>query len=330
MQTETTPLRTMRETDLPGVLLLTASAAAFSTAGLFTRLIQADTWTVLAWRGLFGGLFIGAWVLRHDGAAAFRRIGVPGLLAASCSTVATICFIQALRRTSVADVTLIYATAPFVAAAATWLWAGETPRRTTLLASLAMLLGVAIMLGAAPAAGQLVGKLLALAMTVLMAVMIVIIRGARQTPMLPAACLSCLACTALALPFAHPAAVGLWDLLWLALFGTTQFGLGLLLLTLGSRLLPPARTALIGNLELPLGPLWVWLAFGEGASRATWLGGGLVVVAVLFDMLMPVETTPARAGLTCRVHRAVLLRAPLAALSKGSSPGAERPDGDDG
>ena len=35
------------------VVLLLASAAAYSTAGFFTRLIHVDAWTLLFWRGLF-------------------------------------------------------------------------------------------------------------------------------------------------------------------------------------------------------------------------------------------------------------------------------------
>jgi len=52
----------------------------------------------------------------------FRSIGVPGVLVAACSTLGTICFIHALHRTTVADVTILYATAPFIAAVMTWLW----------------------------------------------------------------------------------------------------------------------------------------------------------------------------------------------------------------
>ena len=37
-------------------MLITASAIAFSLAGLFTRLIDLDVWTVLFWRALFGGI----------------------------------------------------------------------------------------------------------------------------------------------------------------------------------------------------------------------------------------------------------------------------------
>src|SRR5262245_35560403 len=102
-----------------GTALVLASAFACSTAGLFTRLVETDVWTMLFWRGLFGGLLIATYVVWRDGAgalAALRRIGRPGLVAAGCSTAATICFINALRETAVADVLVINATAPFMTA----------------------------------------------------------------------------------------------------------------------------------------------------------------------------------------------------------------------
>src|SRR5215475_1224912 len=85
-----------------GAALVVLSAFAFSTAGFFVRLIDADVWTMLFWRGLFGGLFIAGYVLCRDGPVALttlRRIGPLGLVAAICSAVATICFINALRET---------------------------------------------------------------------------------------------------------------------------------------------------------------------------------------------------------------------------------------
>jgi drug/metabolite transporter (DMT)-like permease len=272
---------------MTGPLLIAASAIAFSTAGLFTGFIHLDVWTILFWRGLFGGSFIGLYIVwRHRAAtfAVFRSIGWPGLLAGACSTVATICFVHALRRTTVADVTVIYATAPFVASIVAWLWLRQQESRTTLGASGLALLGVVVMFGPAMTMGHLGGDLLALAMTVLIATMMVIIRRHRQVSMLPAACLSAFACACIVAPVAHPSSVTGSEFLWLALFGTAQFGLGLLLLTLGSRLMSASQAALVGNLELPLAPLWVWLAFGDLPPLATWIGGAVVMIAVLLDM----------------------------------------------
>jgi hypothetical protein len=160
IDTDLRPIEEGRARRWRGSVLIAASAFAFSTAGLFTRAIEADAWTILFWRGVFGGLFIGAYIVWHHRAAtlrAFRAIGLPGLLAGTCSTVATICFVQALRRTTVADVTIIYATAPFVAAVVTWLWTRERASWATLAASLLALLGVLIMFRTALTAGHLVG-----------------------------------------------------------------------------------------------------------------------------------------------------------------------------
>ncbi len=271
-----------------GVVLILASAAAFSTAGFFTRLIHVDSWTVLFWRGIFGGLFIAGYVWASGGGAAAlkgmrERWGVTSLVAA-CSAVATVCFINALRRSTVADVTVIYATAPFLTAAIGWVWLGSRESRVTLAASGVALLGVVVMFGAAASEGHLFGDLLALAMTLLMAMFMVLVRRNRDTPMLPAAALSAFGSAVLVLPVASPLAPGGVAFVWLALFGITQFGLGLLLLTLGSRLISPPRTALIGNLEIPLAPAMVWLAFGEVPSLVSCAGGLLVLGAVVGDL----------------------------------------------
>jgi drug/metabolite transporter (DMT)-like permease len=271
-----------------GDLLVLASAIAFSTAGYFTRLIPQDVWTVLFWRGIFGGLFIAGYIVwRHRGATldAIRSIGLIGLLVAACSTAATICFVNALRLTTVADVNIIYATAPFLAAAIAWLCTGARERRSTLLASLAALCGVAIMFGAARLDGHLLGDLLAVAMAVLMSTMMVVIRHSRRVSMLPAACLSALLSSIAVLPLAHPAAAFGPHFIWFVLFGVTQFGLGLLLLTLGTRLISASRSALISALEVPLACVWVWLAFGEVPSVASFAGGTIVMLAVVADLV---------------------------------------------
>jgi len=269
-----------------GSLAVAVAAVAFSTAGLFTRLITADVWTMLFWRGLFGGLLIAAtivWQERARTRAAFAAVGWAGVVTASCSTVATICFITALRETTVADVTIIYATAPFIAALIAWAWTREQPPRTTIAASGVALIGVVIMCGGPLSKGLALGDLLALAMTGLMALMMVVIRKNRQVSMLPATCLSAFACAVAVFPLSHPMAVAQADLLLLVLFGTVQFGIGLLLLTVGSRLIAATRSSLLANLELPFAPLWVWLAFDEIPSLLTCVGGGIVLIAVLAD-----------------------------------------------
>src|SRR5260370_28031574 len=271
-----------------GVTLVVLSAFAFSTAGFFTRLIDTDVWTMLFWRGLFGGLFIAGYIVWREGTGsvlAFQRIGRAGLVAAGCSTAATICFVNALRETTVADVLVINATAPFMTAGLAWAWTGAPQRWTTLAASVAALLGVVVTVDAALASGHLLGDFLALLMTILMSIMMVVIRQHRAVSMLPAACLSALLCAVVVWPWSDPISATGWNFVYLPLFGTTQFGLGLLLLTIGTRLISATRSALIGALETPLAPALVWLAFAEVPPIATCIGGAIVLAAVLADLL---------------------------------------------
>ena len=163
---------------------------------------------------------------------------------------------------------------------------GEREGRVTLIASLVALLGVVLTFDGALPAGRLFGNALALVMTILIAAMMVIIRARRGTSMLPASCLSAFALAILVAPVATPSAGFGANFLYLVLFGTAQFGLGLLLLTLGTRLISATRSALISSLETPLAPFWVWLGFGEIPPLMTCVGGIVVMAAVAADMLL--------------------------------------------
>jgi drug/metabolite transporter (DMT)-like permease len=80
----------------------------------------------------------------------------------------------------------------------------------------------------------------------------------------------------LALPFtATPR-----DFAVLAALGVFQLGLPCMLLVLASRTLRAPEMALLGLLEVVLGPLWVWLGAGEVPANATIAGGCVILAAV--------------------------------------------------
>lgn len=271
-----------------GTLLIVGSAVAYSLSGYFTRLITLDVWTVLFWRGIFGGLFIGTYVVwryRNDLLGAIRAIGMAGFWVMLLSTIATICFINALRLAPVADVMTIHAALPFMTAILALVFTGEREDWTTWAASIMALVGVMIIVNPQASGGHLARYAFATMMALSYAAMMVIIRKNRDVSMLPAVCLSAFLCAFVVLPFAQPMRVTAPVMLDLVSFGTVQFGLGLLLMTVGTRLISATRSALIGSLENPLAPLWVWLAFGEFPAWATWVGGGFVMGAVIFDVL---------------------------------------------
>jgi drug/metabolite transporter (DMT)-like permease len=272
-----------------GIALVVAAAVAWSTAPFFTRLVPFDSWTILFWRGLFGGGLIATVLILMQGRAGLRdltRMGKNGWLVASLSALGMVCFIPALQLTSVSNVAIIIATGPFAAAAFAWAWLQEAARWQTMLASLAALIGVAIVVGDAGAGSDILGIALACLMTVAIAAMTVTVRRHRNTPMVAAAAISNLLGSIVSIPFAHGiASVSGADLVILAMFGFFQVALGLTLFVLGSRLLPSGQATLIATLETPLMPFWVWLAFQEIPAFRALVGGALVMGAVVADIV---------------------------------------------
>jgi drug/metabolite transporter (DMT)-like permease len=273
----------------PGIALVVAGAVAFSTAPFFTRLLPYDSWTILFWRGLFGGSLIAVIMVLLQGRAGLRDLigmSASGWLVSLYSTLGMIAFIPSLQLTSVSNVAIIIATGPFLAAALAWIWLGEIPRRRTMLASVVALCGVAIIVGNARIGSDLLGVALACFMALAIAAMTVMVRRHKETSMVAAAAISNFLTSVVSLPFAHGiASVTGRDLFILAMFGFFQVALGLTLFFLGSRLLPSSQAALISTLETPLMPFWIWLAFSEVPALRVLLGGALVMGAVIADII---------------------------------------------
>lgn len=272
-----------------GIVLIIAAAAAWSTAPFFTRLLSHDSWTILFWRGVFASSLISVFLAVTEGRAGLRNLvvmGRSGWIVAWLSTLAMVAFIPALQMTSVANVAVIIATQPFIAAGLAWIWFREAARARTLLASLVAFIGIAITVSQSMGDSDLRGIALACLMVFAFSLMTVAVRRYQQKSMVAAAAMSNLLGSLVSLPFAHGiASVTTHDIGVLAMFGGLQVAMGLTLFVLGSRFLPSGEASLIATLETPLMVFWVWLAFQEVPSMRALVGGALVIGAVVADIL---------------------------------------------
>ncbi len=275
--------------------MVALSAVTWSTAGIFTKGVSADVWTIMFWRGLFAAGFVFLYVLWRQGGDAFRQLiglGRIGWTVATVSSLATLAFLSSFKLTSVANVVLIYATAPFVAAGIVWVWKRERMARTTFTASVCCLVGVAVIVGGSLGAPNLAGDLLAMLMTAGMALLIVLIRLYPDAPTVMAAgCVSSLQLAGLGWLLSDVTAILPQELSILVAFGIVQ-AVGVVLLTEGSRLVPAPDAALIGSLEVPLAPVWAWLILSEGLPTATAIGGAIVLSALFWYLVNGVRQDP--------------------------------------
>ena len=285
-------LRAQAEQRLYALGLASVVGASFFTslAGIFVRLTEdAEGFTLLFYRSLAFVLFMAVFLgLRYRGRTvdAFLAIGRPGLVVALALGTAFMSFIFALMETSVARVVFIGGTSPFVAAALAWLILRERLAPITLLAMVGALLGIGVMVWEGLAEGSMLGLLLAFVPVLGYAVTLVCFRFKKGEDMLPAVFLAGVFAMVVS-GFAAPTlAISANDLLMAILLGVVQLGFQYLLITYGVRRVPAAEVALLGRLQLVLGPLWVWIGVGEVPTVATLLGGGIILAVVLLHPLV--------------------------------------------
>jgi drug/metabolite transporter (DMT)-like permease len=308
MSTMPVPIDMTRSRVERGQLAVALAAVVWSTAGVLQRQLSSVPVAMqVGGRALFAAVAVAAYVTvaeRGRVVEACRSVGGAGVGFAACVAISSGSFIVALNHASVAQVLFIQAIAPVLAALLGFVVLGERLSPGTVVAMGLALVGVGVMVGS-PGGGSAVGDGLSLLMASGFAVAIVIARHRRDVSMAPATVLAQLMLLVCSAPFALSAGVGLSapDLLWLVLFGAGQIGVGLILLTIGARLIPAAQVALITLLEVVLGPLWVWLAVGERPGAATVVGGAIVVAAVILQArdatalrgTRPLATEPASA-----------------------------------
>lgn len=265
-----------------GTGLVIASALFFSLSGIFTKMIEADVWTIACWRGLVGAIFIALYSV-YRGEVNLKQLdlglGWRGLILASVGSIATLAFIGAFKLTYVANVVIIYATAPFMAAVLEYLLRGVRVRHSILVATAISVLGVGFMVIGGLGTGHLLGDAIAVFMTFGNALYMVLIKHFRGSPVVMAAALSSVQMFVLGWVLSDPLAVTADDAMLLLLFGLT-FASAVVLWTEGTRLVTAAESGLFGSAEVPLAIVLAWLILADTPPIATLLGGVVVLVAV--------------------------------------------------
>ncbi|PWK65313.1 DMT family transporter [Aminobacter sp. AP02] len=300
-----TPHVSRREERL-GVFLVFMSALMWSLGGAIARFIEvADSWTVVFWRSVWAAAFLLAFMVWRDGLRGmlklFRDMGLPGLLVAICFATASTSFVVALSYTTVANILLMQAGVPLLAALFAWVLFRERVAVATWVAIFAVISGVAIMVSES-FSGQVspVGDGLALLIAVVFSIATVITRRFAHVRMTPATCLGTLIAATFAASQATMLAVSPRDMGYLVAFGVVNLGLGLACFATGARLIPAAVAALIGTFEPLLGPIWVWLIHGEVPSVRTIVGGAVIFTALLVHLSLEFrrQARPQRPGVT--------------------------------
>ncbi|MGH6719453.1 MAG: DMT family transporter, partial [Alphaproteobacteria bacterium] len=158
----------------------------------------------------------------------------------------------------------------------------EPVRRPTWFAMVVAFAGVAVMVAGSLVAADAVGTGFAIACAMAFSLFVVALRAGRGADMMPVVTVAGGLVMLVGLGASGGDVAVPWrDIGLCVVMGSFQVTLGLIMFIAGARYLPAAQVTLLSELEIVLGPLWVFLAYGETPSRATAAGGVLVLAAVV-------------------------------------------------
>ncbi len=284
-----------------GALLAAAGAMCWSLGGALVRLTDnLDVWQIIFFRSVTVLICMGLWLGFLFRGSFMRKIAEAGLnavIAGIAVGTAGLTFVASLFYTTVAEAIFMVGVTPFLSAMlGYWILRERIPPITWVAMTIA-LIGMGVIFYGNRGGGAFTGTALAIYSAFCFSCYAVLLRWGQKTEMSAALIWNALylilvSGLVLMLPTGLRPTVGLesfaigwWNMAAVFVMGAVQLTLGLILFTLGSRSVPAAQLSLIALVEPVLSPLWAWLVARELPPIWTFIGGAVIVAAIMIQAL---------------------------------------------
>jgi drug/metabolite transporter, DME family len=281
-----------------GVTFVLAATLGWSLSGLFVRLMpELSGWELNCWRGFWTGVSILCYLVvtyGNDTPNVFRRVPLVALfLSAGFFAFGSTAYVTSLTLASTAVVSVIGALSPlFTGLLSPWV-TGERPGWAAWAAAVMALVGMTVIARDGLETGNWLGIAVSLLVPFCFAMQTLTLRRYRAFDMTPAICVGgFMAFLGAGLAGFFFQAGGGFDVPlkyvgFLALMALLQLAIPLIFYAKGARSVPAITLSLVAMLDTVLNPLWPWLFVQEVPERAAFIGGSIILVAVLLSVLGP-------------------------------------------
>ena len=260
-----------------GVLMLTPDP-------VLVRLADADTFTILFWRGIFYALGVLAILFatyRKNTFKELKNIGRPGIWIGILSGIGGVTFIAAIQYTSIAKVLVIISTAPMVVAIISWVIINEKPKLYTWISMLIIVTGIYIVMKGDTGTLNVMGSSLAVISIIAGGYSFALTRKYSNVNMVPAMIVNALVVSFVGLAFSSSFYLP-FDSLMYVIAGGILLAIAFSLITLAPRFIPASEVAMFMPLGTIFGIISAWLVINEQPSSSSILGGSIVVITLFF------------------------------------------------
>ena len=270
---------------IPGYILLLFGGFCLSWGGFIIRSFEeASIWQILFLRSFFFLLALIAFLLvtyKKNTFNIIKESGLPGLLGGFVLSFSFVAFVVAMSNTTVANVVFIISTQTMFLAIFGYFYLKEKVSLIGLISILLAMSGIVIMVGDSISGGSLFGNIVALAIPINFAILVMIIRKNTKVDMVPAIFYSGIFSLIYGFFLAESFEFTKHDLWMGFLLGVPQLAVSFICITIGSRTVESATVGILMLMETLCAPLWVWLFLNEIPPISVFIGGGVIISAII-------------------------------------------------
>ena len=196
-----------------------------------------------------------------------------------------VAFVFAMINTSVANVVFIISTQTMFLAILGFFYLKEKVSLISFISIVLAMAGITVMVGDSVSSGSLFGNLIALVIPISFSVLVMIVRKNSNLDMVPAIWYASIFTIIYGLIMAESLNFTNHDIFMGFLLGVPQLTFGFICITIGSRTTQSVTVGLLMLSETLCAPLWVWLFINEIPPLSVFLGGAIIILAVIIKSL---------------------------------------------
>jgi len=270
---------------IPGYILLLFGGFCLSWGGFIIRSFEeASIWQILFLRSFFFLLALIIFLLvtyKKETLNIIKDSGLPGLLGGFVLSFSFVAFVVAMSNTTVANVVFIISTQTMFLAIFGYFYLKEKVSLIGLISIFLAMSGIIIMVGDSISGGSLFGNIVALAIPINFAILVMIIRKNTKVDMVPAIFYSGIFSLIYGFFLAESFVFTKHDIWMGFLLGVPQLAVSFICITIGSRTVESATVGLLMLMETLCAPLWVWLFLNEIPPLSVFIGGVVIISAII-------------------------------------------------
>ena len=274
---------------IPGYMLLLFGGFCLSWGGLIVRSFEtSNAWDILLLRSFFFFLGVTTFLIltyKKKAADIILKAGLPGFLGGFVMSFSFIAFVFAMMNTSVANVVFIISTQTMFLALFGFIYLREKVSIISFLSIILAMSGISVMIGDSISSGTLFGNIVALTIPISFSILIMIIRKNPKLDLIPAIWFASLFSVLYSLVMVDTFNFSNHDIFMGFLLGVPQLTFGFICITIGSRTTRAVTVGLLMLSETIFAPIWVWLFLNEIPPSSVFIGGTIIIFAIIIKSL---------------------------------------------